>query len=83
MSYLIVVAAVFFLWNALTTLVTADDWVPWVFGLAVGIGGAALINPDEWWYGFGLAGLGYLMLQVSDLLLVANDVLRAKMFKKG
>lgn len=81
MEYLLVVFAVWFLWNVLLSLVSSQEWMQYLFIIALSIGGALLIEPSTWWYGVGLAGVASLLMLASDLLLVATDWIRTQVLR--
>ena len=82
MEYLIVAVGVWFLWNvALTAFSIPDGW-QYLMVIGVSCGGAAWIEPSNWWYGIGLAGVSSAFMLVGDLLLVTTDWIRAAIFKK-
>lgn len=82
MEYLIVALAVWFLWNVALSVVTVPDWFQYLIVIAVSIGGAVLVEPSNWWYGVGLAGVSSAMMLVGDLLLVTTDWIRAQVLRR-
>ena len=82
MPYLIVAFAVALIWNGVAQYLEIEKVVKQLLILALSFGGAYLIEPSEWWYGLGIAGLAWAILMLGDLLLVATDVLLASVLKK-
>jgi hypothetical protein len=83
MVYLLVAFAVWFLWNVSLGLLVIPDWVQYLGVVVLSIGGAALVEPSNWWYGLGLAGVASALLLIGDLLLVATDWLRTRVLGKS
>ena len=83
MAYLMVILGLWLLWNLLTLLFSTPEWFPPALMVALGIGGACLIDPTTWWYGIGLAGAANLVLLFSDLLLVTTDAVRAGVLRRS
>ena len=82
MEYLVVALAVWFLWNVWIGLVIVPEWVTYGLFTGISIGGAAWVEPDNWWYGFGLMGLSSAMMLVADLLLVTTDWIRTRVLSR-
>jgi hypothetical protein len=83
MVFLLVPFAVWFAWNVFLSLVVApDDWQQYIGATVLSCAGAALIEPEHWWYGFGLVGVASLLMLIGDLLLVATDWLRTQVLQK-
>jgi hypothetical protein len=83
MVYLLVAFAVWFAWNAALSLFVISNWIQYLAVVVLSCGGAALVEPSHWWYGFGLAGVASVLLLLSDLLLVATDWLRTRVLQKS
>ena len=82
MVFLLVPFAVWFAWNVSLTLFTSEEWQQYLAATALSCGGAALIDPGHWWYGFGLVGVASFLMLVGDLILVATDWLRTQVLQK-
>ena len=74
---LLAVFAVWILWTMLVMVFTTPEWFPYAFGLAVGLGLQALIEPSEWYLGLGIGGAAAFLVLVSDVLLVTADAIRS------
>jgi hypothetical protein len=83
MGYLVVVFAVWLIWNVLPQLFTTPTWFPYLVAVATGIAGAALVEASNWWWGIGLAGMAGFLLTLSDLALVTTDGIRSRVLARG
>lgn len=83
MVYLLVPFAVWFLWNVVLGFFAIPDWSQYVGVTVLSCVGAALIEPSNWWWGIGLAGVASLLMLIGDLLLVATDWLRTRVLQKS
>ena len=83
MAYLCVIFTVWLVWNVLPQLLTTPIWFPYLVAVVLGIGGAALVEIENWWWGVGLAGIAGFLLTLSDLALVTTDGIRAKVIARG
>lgn len=82
MAYLIVIFGLWLLWNMFLLQFSTPEWFPYLLFIAMGIGGACLIDTTTWWYGVGLAGAAGFLLAISDLLLVTTDSVRAGVLQR-
>lgn len=83
MAFLLVPFFVWFAWNvSLSLVVIPEEWMQYLGATALSLGGAALIDPGHWWYGFGLVGIASLLMLIGDLLLVTTDWLRTQVLQK-
>lgn len=83
MAYVCVIFTVYLVWNVLPQLFTTPVWFQYALAVALGIGGAALVEASHWWWGIGLAGIAGFVLTISDLLLVTTDAIRARIIARG
>ena len=83
MAYVCVIFTIWLVRNVLPLLFTTPTWFPYVLAVALGIGGAALVETENWWWGPGLAGIASALLMVTDLLLVTSDAVRARILARG
>lgn len=83
MAYLCVIFTIWMVWNVLPQLLTTPFWFPYILAVALGVGGAALVDADHWWWGIGLAGMAGFLLTLSDLALVTTDGIRARVVARG
>lgn len=83
MAYVCVIFTIWLVRNVLPLLFTTPEWFPYVLAVALGIGGAAVVEASHWWWGPGLAGIASALLMITDLLLVTNDAIRARVLARG
>jgi hypothetical protein len=82
-AYVCVIFTIWLVRNVLPLLFQTPEWFPYLVSLALGIGGAALVDASNWWWGIGLAGIAGFLLMASDLLLVTSDAIRARILARG
>lgn len=83
MAYVCVIFTVWLVWNVLPQVFTTPVWFPYALAVALGTGGAALVEASHWWWGIGLAGMAGFLLSLSDLALVTSDSIRARILARG
>jgi len=83
MAYVCVIFTIWLVLNVLPLLFTTPPWFPHGFAAALGIGGAALVEAENWWWGIGLSGIAAYLLTLSDLALVTTDAIRARVVARG
>lgn len=76
------VFAVMAIWGTAEKYIEASSLF-WAFlGMALSVGGAALVESTHWWWGFGLWGLAIWGMRLGDLLLVVTDRVRVTTLEK-
>jgi hypothetical protein len=78
MSALLVVFAIWLLWNLLVLLITTPEWFPPLVAMVLGVIGQLLLEPSRWYLGIGLAGAAGFLVLAGDLVLVITDAIRGR-----
>lgn len=78
-----VIFGLWLIWNAILIQFTTPDWFLTLLMMALGVGGAALVDPTTWWYGPGLAGAAGFLLLIGDLLLVTGDAVKNGVLRRN
>jgi len=73
MEYLLGAFAVFWIWTVVQSRVEAPEWAWWILITVLSVGAQLLIEPSDWFWGVGIAGLAFLIRRADDLLLLASD----------
>lgn len=76
MEYVVVVLAVWGVWDAAEALLDGPEWAWKLLPFVLGLAGQALINPSYLWYGIGLGAAAMVLMLVTNLLLVTADWIR-------
>jgi len=81
MDYFLVALGVWAIWSLLTVYFEANRLFWELLPIALGIGGACILDYREWYFGIGLGGLASMFMRISDVLLVAADALRFQVLR--
>jgi hypothetical protein len=81
MEYVLAALSVWWLLFLARLVIILDTDIPWYLAhTALGFGAVLLIDPSRWYWGLAVAGGSILFKRLEDLLLVAGDSIRVRMF---
>lgn len=75
MNSLLSVLALWMLWTLADLFIVFPKWVWYVIAIVLGVGAQLLINSSRWYLGIGLGGAVAVLYSLTDLVLVASDLL--------
>lgn len=75
MNSLLAVLALWMLWTLADLFIVFPKWVWYVIAINLGVGAQLLIDSSRWYLGIGLGGAVAVLYSLTDLVLVASDLL--------
>lgn len=75
MNSLLSVLALWMLWTLADLFIVFPKWVWYVIAINLGVGAQLLLNSNRWYLGIGLGGAVVVLYSLTDLILVASDLL--------
>lgn len=75
MNSLLSVLALWMLWTLADLFIVFPKWVWYVIAIVLGVGAQLLIDRSRWYLGIGLGGAVAVLYSLTDLVLVASDLL--------
>lgn len=75
MNSLLSVLALWMLWTLADLFIVFPKWVWYVIAIVLGVGAQLLLDSSRWYLGIGLGGAVAVLYSLTDLVLVASDLL--------
>jgi hypothetical protein len=83
MAHLFAVFGVWFVRVFLATFLIVPEWMWYVITIVLSLAAQLLIDPSEWWWGFGIAGLSMFAARIEELLMLLGDSVRVGVLRRG